>query len=52
VIPPEVRASAATLGEWCRQEAERLRGGLRPSVSRVLLLYDLVSSVCDLFLRK
>jgi len=51
MIPAEVRAAAATLGHWCRREAERLRGANNPVVNKEVLLYELIGSVCALFLK-
>jgi len=52
MIPAEVRVAAATLGTWCLDEAARLRGALNPTNSKVVLLYELVGSVCEYFIKE
>jgi len=47
-VPDDVRFAAKRLGEWAREEAERLRlagyRGLR------LMFMDLIAGICEMFL--
>jgi len=48
VIPPEVRAAAELLRDWCLEEGRKMRraGVLGP----VVMMFELVGSVCEYFL--